>query len=255
MKVTRFVSFAATLAIGAALAAQQPKATGPATFEVASVKRAGSGGPPGDIPRNMEDTPGHFAMRNVSLRFALEWAYDLKDFEISVPEWMKSEERYDIVAHASYPATNDQMRPMLQALLTERFQMKLHRETKELSVYALLPGKGPNKLKPAGSEGQTGLSGSPSGVAFHKQPVSRLTFMLTRRMGRPVLDLTGLKGEYDFTLDISGLSTTGPGLADEPQGQSIFTAVQNDLGLRLEAQKRPIDVLIVDSANKVPIEN
>src|SRR5579862_6564008 len=86
-----------------------------AHFEVASVKRAQGGGPAGDIPRNMDPSPGHFAMRNVPLRYALEWAYDLKDWEISGPEWIKVDERFDIIAKASGPATDDQMRPMLQA--------------------------------------------------------------------------------------------------------------------------------------------
>jgi uncharacterized protein (TIGR03435 family) len=87
---------------------------------------------------------------------------------MSMPEWMKSEERYDSVARAPDPATNDQMSPILQALLTERFQLKLHRETKELSVCALLPGKSPNKLKPPAPDSVTGLSGGPAGVTFHK---------------------------------------------------------------------------------------
>src|ERR1700733_4492007 len=76
------------------LRAQQ---TGPAAslaFEVASVKHAGSGGPPGDIPRNMDNSPGHFIMRNVPLRYCLEWAYNLQDYEISGPDWIKSDERY-----------------------------------------------------------------------------------------------------------------------------------------------------------------
>ena len=116
--------------------AQQAGAGQPPAFEVASVKRAASGGPPGDIPRNMDPSPGHFSMRNVPLRYCLEWAYDFKDYEISGPEWIKGEERYDIIANAAGPATNDQMRLMLQTLLTERFQMKFHRETREMSVYA-----------------------------------------------------------------------------------------------------------------------
>src|SRR5712691_8573359 len=82
-------------------------------FEVASVKRAAGGVPPGDIPRNMDGSPGSFAMRNVPLRYALEWAYDLKDYEISGPDWINGEERYDIIAKATGPATNDQMKPML----------------------------------------------------------------------------------------------------------------------------------------------
>jgi uncharacterized protein (TIGR03435 family) len=254
--IARVVSIVMLIAAGAALSpGQQPQAGRPAVFEVASVKRAASGGPPGDIPRNMDNSPGHFAMRNVPLRYALEWAYNLKDYEVSVPDWMKGEERYDIVARASYAATDVQMCSMLQTLLSERFQMTLHRETREMAVYVLVPGKGPNKLQPPAAGSQTSISGSAAGAFFHKQPVSRLTFLLTRRMDRPVLDLTGLTGEYDYTIDLSGLSTTGPGLADDPAGQSIFSAVQNDLGLKVESQKRPIEVLIIDSADKNPIEN
>src|SRR5437588_379179 len=110
-------------------------------FEVASVKRVDGGGPPGDIPRNLETSPGHFTMRNVPLRMALEWAYDLKDYEISGPDWIKVEQRYDIIAKAAGPASEEQMRQMLQALLVERFQMKVHREKKDMPVYVLLPGK------------------------------------------------------------------------------------------------------------------
>src|SRR3979411_1219279 len=77
------------------------------TFEVASVKRGVGGGPPGDIPRNMDGSPGSFAMRNVPLRYALEWAYNLQDYQIAGPDWIVSEERYDILAKAPGPATND----------------------------------------------------------------------------------------------------------------------------------------------------
>src|SRR5258708_5969467 len=105
------IAFAITMLASIAVCQTQP------AFEVASVKPAAPGSPnPGDIPRNMETSPGHFAMRNVPLHYALVWAFDLKDFEISGPEWIKSEERYDIVAKAAGPATNDQMRPMLQRL-------------------------------------------------------------------------------------------------------------------------------------------
>ena len=82
----------------------------------------------------MDNSPGHFAMHNVPMRYALEWAYDLKDYEISGPDWIKSDDRYDIVAKAAGPVSEEQTRQMLQTLLTERFQMKLHRETKNLSV-------------------------------------------------------------------------------------------------------------------------
>jgi uncharacterized protein (TIGR03435 family) len=225
-------------------------------FEVASVKRAEGGGPPGDIPRNMDTSPGHFAMRNVPLRYCLEWAYNLKDFEIVGPDWIQSDERYDIFARAAGPATDDEMRPMLQTLLLERFQMKVHRETREMNAYVLIPGKGPAKVKPAPADEAPSLGPGPNhSTAFHKFPLSRLTFLLTRRMDHPVVDLTGLTGLYDYSLDLSGLSEYSGPKSDEP-GTSIFTAIQQDLGLKLEARpKQPIEIFVIDTVNKVPIPN
>lgn len=243
----------AAVAFFASLAGQAQRLAAPARFEVASVHRAAPQGGPGDIPRNMDRSPGHFAMRNVPLRFALEWAYDVKDYEIDGPEWIKNEERYDIVATALGPATDDQMKPMLQTLLTERFQLKLHLETRELPVYALIPGKGPAKVKPPSPEGESTLSGGQAAVLFHKFPLSRLTFLLLRRMDRPVLDLTGLTGIYDYTIDLSGLNSFNPQPPDST-APSIFTSIQTDLGLKLEPRKAPIQILVIDSANKVPTE-
>ncbi|HEY6344072.1 MAG TPA: M56 and DUF3738 domain-containing protein [Bryobacteraceae bacterium] len=250
------LSFAAIAAVAVPfclglLFAQEPSAK----FEVASVRRVVSSGGPGDIPQNMENSPGHFAVRNKPLRYCLEWAYDLKDYEIVGPDWINNDERYDIVANAPGPATNDQMRPMLQALLIERFQMRLHRGTREMQVYALVLGKGAPKVKPPAPDGVEGLSGGARSLLFHKEPISRLTFLLTRRMDRPVLNKTGLDGIYDFTIDISGLNNFNPQTADDATGPSIFTAVQEDLGLKLESRKEPITVLVIDSANKVPTEN
>jgi uncharacterized protein (TIGR03435 family) len=225
-------------------------------FEVASVKPADPGEPsPGDIARNMDNSPGHFLMRNVPLRFCIEWAWDLKDYEVTGPDWIRNENRYDIVANAPGPVPENDMRQMLQALLTDRFQMKIHRETKNLDVYELLPGKGEPKVKEAAADEVTSLGAAPNNsVKFTKQPMSRLTFMLTRRMDRPVLDMSGLKGFYDFTLDTSGLGFNG-NPPNDTSAPSIFTTVQENLGLRLEAKKAPVDILVVDRAEKTPTAN
>jgi uncharacterized protein (TIGR03435 family) len=228
--------------------------TGGVQFEVASVRRVTDGPPPGDIPRNLDTSPGHLTMRNVPLRHALLWAYDLKDYQVSGPDWIKTEERYDIVAKAASPVPETQVRLMLQTLLTDRFQIRMHRESKEMAVYVLTPGKGAPKVKEAGEDVAASLSNSTAGVSFHHQPISRFTFMLTRRMDRPVLDGTGLKGVYDFTVDLSGLGFAGRP-PDDPTAPSVFTTVQRDLNLKLEPRKEAIDVLVIDAANRMPVEN
>ncbi len=250
-RVTRFVI---ALLTATALSAQTQPPKAPA-FEVASVKRGSEGGPPGDMPRNMDDSPGHFAMRNVPLRYAIEWAYDLKDFQLAGPEWIKMDEHYDIIANAPGRATNDQMRAMLQTLLAERFQMKSHFEKREFLVYALLPGKGEAKLKKADSNATPSLGGGAAGSQFHNFPLSRLTFLLTRRMDRPALDLTGLQGNFDYTVDLSGLGHSMGSSGYDGEGRSIFQAIQDDMGLKLEPRKHPVDVLVIDSVNKAPTQN
>jgi uncharacterized protein (TIGR03435 family) len=222
----------------------------PKTFEVASVKRNPDVGPPGDIPVNMDNSPGHFAMRDKPLRFLIAWAYDLKDYEIVGPEWIRIDERYDVTANASGPATNDQMRPMLQALLAERFQMKSHFEKRETLVYALLPGKGEPKLTKADPNSPPSLQNG-----FHNFPLSRMTFMLTRRMDRPVLDLTGIQGNFDYKVDLSGLGQKMGSSGYDGEGRSVFQAIQEDLNLKLEPRKWPVDVLVIDSVSKVPTQN
>jgi len=241
----------------AALIAPNVWGAGVPVFEAASIHIAAPGeAGPGDIARNMDNSPGHFAMRNVPLRYCLEWAWDLKDYEISGPDWIKAENRYDIIANAPAATSDDQMRQMLRNLLTERFQMKIHRETRKLDVYVLLPGKGEPKVKEAAPDEQASLGGvQPKGsVKFTKQPISRFTFMLTRRLDKPTLDETGLKGMYDFTIDLSGLGFNG-NPPEDTSAPSVFTTVPQNLGLRLEAAKRPVDILVVDHAEKVPTAN
>jgi uncharacterized protein (TIGR03435 family) len=253
-----FTVLTALCAVAIVAQAQKPQSQNAkiAAFEVASVRRSTVGGPPGDIPTNLENSPGHFAMRDKPLRYIVEWAYDLKDFQLVGPEWIKIDDRFDIIANASGPVTNDQMRPMLQTLLAERFQMKSHFEKREMSVYALLPGKGEPKLKKTDpSAPQTINGGAAGGAQFHNFPLSRLTFLLTRRMDRPVIELTGMSGNFDYTVDISGLGRGMGSSGYDGEGRSVFQAIQDDMGLKLEPRKWPVDVLVIDSVSKVPTEN
>lgn len=234
-------------------------------FEVASVKPNPDKDPPGDMPINADKSPGHFAMRDKPLRFVIEWAYDLKDYQIAGPQWIQQDERYDIAANAPGPAADDQMRPMLQALLAERFQMKSHFEKRGLDVYALVTGNGEPKLKKADPNSEPGFRSSGQGPGtrfnFNNFPLSRLTFLLTRRMDRPVVDLTGLTGNFDYVVDLSGLGRkVGPSgfIASsgfDGEGRSVFQAIQEDMGLKLEPRKYPVDVLVIDFVNKFPSRN
>ena len=248
MRMTLLFTIGAALA--AAVIAQSQKAGAP-TFEVASVKVGQGGGPPGDMPRNEDPSPGHLVMTNKPLRLLLEWAYDLKDYQIVGPDWIVSENRYDVNAKAAGPATQDEMRPMLQSLLLERFQMKVHKESREMSVYALVRGKGAPKVTDAPADEQPHLAGNGAVAEFHAFGLWRVAFLLTRRMDRPVLDLTGLKGVYDYKLDLSALGHT----VEEANGPSIFSAVDQDLGLKLEGRKAPVEVLVIDHVEKVPTAN
>ena len=98
-------------------------------------------------------------------------------------------------------------------------------------------------------------SGTMTEVTFKNQPISRLAFMLTARMDRPVIDMTGIEGVYDHTVETGGLGFNGQPPAEPAAGPSIFTAVQDNLGLRLESRRAPIEVLVVDTAQRTPTEN
>src|ERR1051326_7414205 len=139
-------------------------------FEVATVKRNPTLGPVVDIPRNQDTSPGRFRMTDVPLRYMLEWAYDLKDYEVTGPTWIVADDRFDVVAKAETAATDDERRPMLQTLLSERS-----------------PVEGPGVVKPAPAREKQAIGLEDGRTPFHTFPISRFTFMLTRRLDQPTL--------------------------------------------------------------------
>jgi uncharacterized protein (TIGR03435 family) len=188
-------------------------------------------------------------------------AYHLNaSYQISAgPSWMDSDsDRFDIVANApgeSAP-TGDDVRRMLQSLLADRFQLKLHRETQERPVYALVVAKNGPKLKESGpdKEFSTTVRGSQTAqLTMTKATMEQLAIQLSGSgLDRPVLDKTGLAGHYDIALNWIP-EYAGPPASDS-NSVNVFTAVQEQLGLRLEPQKAPVEILVIDHAEK-PSEN
>src|SRR5687767_11860341 len=218
--------------------------------------------------------PGRVNYKNVSLKDVLQRAYGVRKPQITGPEWLDSD-RYDIVAKVPEGVSDDQIPAMLQNLLTERFKLTLLRETKEMPVYALVVGKNGPKLEkaedgesaPSKHQGITVRSGATMGLAqieAYKATLTQFANMLSNMMDRPVIDQTDIKGNHNFALEVSGEDLrsmklgAGPGhegpggprgdggpAPESAPGPSIFSALQK-LGLKLEARKAPVDLLIID---------
>jgi uncharacterized protein (TIGR03435 family) len=243
-----------------ALAKRLPDTTPAKPFEVATVKVNQSGGNMGATGRGGQIRPskGQIAMENVTLWKALGFAYGIgedKDYAITGPAWLKTE-RYDIIGKVPPGATFDQMRRMLQATLTERFKLGLHRETKEMPIYAMVVARDGLKIKET-EPGHGAFSFGRGHIEAKGGALAAFADRLSQMLDRPVIDQTRVPGVFAFTLDWSpDTPMTNPG-DDSPgsTGPTIFTAIQQQLGLRLEARRGPVEVLVIDRGERVPIEN
>jgi len=223
-----------------------------AEFEVASIKPAPPQAP-GRTSTRLSIDQDRVIFTNASLRDVLRQAYGVQDSQIVGPDWLGSD-RFDFAAKLPSGAPTDQVPRMFQALLADRFKLALHHETKELPLYILTTAKGGPKLQKA--ESATGISAQSTAVRYHvnaKLTMDRFAEYISSRVGRPVKNTTNLKGVFDMTLDWAP-DTAEAAAASDPL-PSIFTAVQEQLGLKLESAKAPIDVLVIDHAEKVPTEN
>jgi uncharacterized protein (TIGR03435 family) len=290
--IVRIAVVSAALLVLAARGAPSQEATQTPEFEVASVKLA-EPMPAGRMVFAGCRTPDpeRFVCNAASFRMLVLRAYGVKTYQVSGPGWMDSE-RYEIAAKIPSGASPEQVNLMLQKLLVDRFQVSVHRETKDVPVYALVVGKNGHKLKESKTaESEPPADANPAGqgaprrvpggvtstmhegifeIAASEITVPILVNMLSNQVDRPVLDETGLTGKYDFTLSfafdpasrlgVAVTSATGgsaPGMAgsDAAAGPSIFSAVQSQLGLKLEPKKASMDVVVVDKAGKVPTAN
>jgi uncharacterized protein (TIGR03435 family) len=242
-----------------ALARRAPDNSPAKPFEVATVKVNRSGGNNGITGRGGQIRPskGQITMENVTLWKALGFAYGIgedKDYAITGPDWLKTE-RYDIVGKIPPETTFEQMRRMMQATLTDRFKLSLHRESKEMPVYALLVARDGLKIKET-EPGRGGFSFGRGHIEAKAGAISAFADRLSQMLDRPVIDQTGIAGVFSFTLDWSpDLPMTNPDESSAAAGPSIFTALQQQLGLKLEARRGPVDVLVIERGERVPVEN
>jgi uncharacterized protein (TIGR03435 family) len=239
-------------------------------FEVASIK------PTAPDVRGTSiqfQPPLGLRISNCTLRMMITFAYDIRDFQlVGGPGWVGSE-RFDVLAKSEKKAGSeevpddprkmteaqlktraDEIRERLRNLLADRFGLKVHRESKEGAVYALLVAKGGVKIQPV-TEDRTkrqGISSSGRGqMTAYQLPISMFVNFLSGELNRPVLDQTELTGKYDFNLvwtpELGERREPGePPPATQADGPSVFTALREVLGLRLEAQRGPVPMVVID---------
>lgn len=238
-------------------------------FEVASIKPSG----PDDGRTLVQVLPsGGLRTSGATVKFLVSLAYDITSYNISGgPSWIGSD-RFTLLAKADrsssaddpnydprqitqrqYDSMREQMRPKLQTLLADRFRLKLHRETREEPVYSLVVGKNGAKLEP--SKDFHGLGGGKGQFKANGASMEMLAGALAGQLGRPVIDRTGLTGAFDFKLewtpDVTQADTPPP---VDSSGPSLFTALQEQLGLKLESTKAPAEVIVIDHVER-PSEN
>ena len=276
----------------ASLYKAEPQAKAPLRFEVASIK------PNAETDNRMmmqRAAGGRVNATGFSVKMLMRNAFRLQDFQIiGGPAWLTSD-RWDIQAKAEDNATPAQVDEMLQSLLVDRFQLKYHKETRELPTYTLVVGKNGNKLVAAteasikaapslppvgrgagpgtadvtvtrggagGGRGGTVMMGSSNGqmqMTGGGMTMAQLAQTLSTTLGRTVVDQTGLTGQYDVKLSWTpDPGTGGPlggglppgGAAGSPDAASLFTAVQEQLGLKIDSTKGPVEVLVIDKVEK-----
>ena len=257
-----FVLLAATIPIAAS---QSPPTTKPA-FEVASVRPAPAATT--ELDRgSIRITPTGVVATRFTLIELIYTAYSLKPFQLlDVPEWIKTA-RYDVQGRTSQPTDDSGVRAMMRTLLEDRFKLKLRREMKPLPIYALEVVRPSERLREVKSEegpqarismvpGASGMLMRLTGEQTTMSQVSDVFTAVLLASGRPVIDQTGLSGRYSFTLDWAPdppPGTGAPTAASLPSGPTLQTAIR-ELGLRLNEEKGPVDVFVIESVAR-PAEN
>jgi uncharacterized protein (TIGR03435 family) len=214
-------------------------------FENASIRARQSTSEGSRGPKDQVEFSGNrLTARNATLNTCLEAAYRLSSKQFTTPgdsgSW-----RYDIDAVAPADATKDEIRLMLRTLLRERLQMKQHMEIREIPVDALTLGKKAHKMQESTTEGEAEFNAG----RYQRIPMWEFAWSWSNLLMTPVVDMTGLKGRYDFSLDIRPYLNHDTGRA-----AAFRAAVSDQLGLRVETRKAPVEFLVVDQVERNPTE-
>ncbi len=284
MRTALLLAFAGVLSYGQSAAKLE--------FEVASIKP--STPPPGGRGMNVGSRggpgtadPTQVTYSNMTLKLLIMTAYNVKSYQVTAPDWTGEGQRFNIAAKVPAGASKDDARVMLLNLLADRFQMKAHLEKKEMQAFALVVAKGGVKMKPsAETPSDAGALPLPPGpakldkngfpivtgngmiletqngrarLAARQIAIGQICNFLGIQFARPVIDQTGLAGKYDYTLEFApeNLRPTdaGASAAASDPAPTLLVAIQDQLGLKLEAKKLPVDIVIVDHIEKTPTEN
>jgi uncharacterized protein (TIGR03435 family) len=286
-KMLSILVLAAMAASGSVVHAQSQQTSStpggaPQEFEVASVKPQKNARPVDAITLSFltrvgqSSRNGRFDLAGAPLSVLIQLAYNVKDVQVTGgPSWASSD-AYDVTARAEGNATFEQMRPMLRSLLADRFKLKIRQETRELPVYELAPAKGgikvrvtredncvapdpdnhppprnpPGPLNTCGGVRRQMMSGAPERkdrIEALQISMPELVRILSDDVGRTVIDKTGFKGTFDLHMEFTPdeALTNGSG-----SGPSLFTALTDQLGLRMVSAKAPVEMLVIEDAQR-----
>jgi uncharacterized protein (TIGR03435 family) len=233
---------------------------GQSAFEAVSIKPAA----PGRRGMGMNISPGRIRIINSSLKLIIQMAWDVREFQVSgATGWMDTE-HYDIDAVAADRFKQDEYRPMLRAMLTDRFGLTIHHEQQERSGYALVVAKSGAKLPPATDDPDIVFGRTESGdrtLKAKNATLGDLANALGTTLRAPVVDRTGIEGRFDVSLQWTPdaahepmISKDGmpaaPPPSDATAGPGIITVLQDKLGLKLEARKTPVEAIVIDRASR-----
>ena len=239
MAVCRFL---ALLALSFVWGRTQP------AFEVASIKPAN----PNANGTYTRTDAGRLTLENISLKDCIERAFEVKDFSLSPPPGLDSA-HFDIVAKAPEGVQTQTFNALLQKLLVDRFKLTFHRETKVMPAYALVVDKKGLRVQ-AVQPGESGWGKGRGRLDGIHLPMAEFASLVAELVDRPVKDLTGLSGVFDIKLRWTP-EGTDPSAADPSLPASILTALQEQAGLKLEPQRLPVEILVVDHIERQPTEN